>query len=306
MMKVLKYSLIGLFSTLGILTVQGQQEAQYTQYMFNGLAINPAYAGSRDVLSVVGLYRKQWVGIDGAPQTMSLSGHAPLTEQLSIGAQVVNDQIGINQKTNLIGTFSYWIPLNDRGTRLSFGIQGGVDNYKVDNNKLNLSSPDEDNFSENFSAFKPNIGAGLYLYSERLMLGLSTLELVKNEFGTAQSNFEQFRHLFTYAGYVFDLNQDWKFKPTLLFKGVAGAPLEMDVTAHFLYKEKLWLGGTWRSFASVDVLAHYFINDQLSIGYAYDLSTTKLIQHNKGSHEIMFRFEPKFGTNKKVISPRYF
>lgn len=306
-MKILKFIIVGFSLAVGAANAFAQQEAQFTQYMFNGLALNPAYAGSRDVISMVALHRNQWVGIDGAPKTTLFSAHSPLfDEQFAGGIQVINDRIGVNNQTNVTLNASYWIPVGEEA-RLSFGLRGGVNNYKADNNTLNLLNPDEDNFASNVSSLRPNVGAGLYYYSKRFYAGVSSLQLIKNNHGDGTpANFRQLRHLFTYLGYVFDLNETWKFKPTVLVKGVRGAPLEADLTAHFLYNDKLWLGATYRTSDSFDLLAHYMISSQLGIGYSYDITTTRLRKYTSGSHEILLRFEPSFGAKQQVKSPRYF
>jgi len=304
MMKLLKHTITVFALFIGLFSAQAQQDPQFTQYMFNGLALNPAYAGSRDALSMVALYRNQWVGIDGAPTTMLFSLHTPIfDDQLGIGVQVTNDEIGANSQTNLTLNGSYWVPVGRTG-RLSFGLRGGVNNYKSDNSSLNLFDPDEDNFALDINSLKPNVGAGLYFYSDRLYAGVSSLQLIDN--GDGVGDFDQARHLFSYLGYVFDLGQTWKFKPTVLVKSVSGAPLGADLTAHFLYNKKLWLGVTYRTSDSFDLLAHYKITQQLGLGYSYDLTTSQLKSYNSGSHEILLRFEPKFGENQQVKSPRYF
>ena len=286
--------------------VKAQQDPQYTQYMFNGLALNPAYAGSHDALSLTALYRNQWVDIPGAPTTMTFSAHTPfISQRVGIGLQVVNDKIGINNQTNIMGSYSYWIPVSENGGRLAFGLQGGVTTFQADNSVLNLENPDEDNFAGNFSELKPNVGGGLYYYTDRMFVGVSVPQLMETTFGAKGSDIKKKRHFFTYVGYVVDLNANWKFKPTVLLKSVPGAPLEMDFSANFLFIEKVWIGLGYRSFDSFNFLTQYFITEQLSAGYAYDYTLTTLGNYNSGSHELMVNYLFKFD-DKKMLTPRYF
>lgn len=306
-MSYIKHLLgIVLIASVGF-AAQAQQDVMFTQYMFNGLALNPAYAGSHNALSATALIRKQWVGIDGAPFSQTLSVHSPFKdERMGVGFQVVNDKIGISKETNLYGAYSYWIPVG--AGRLSMGLQAGINLFGTDFSQLDLKHDSDIDFSQgNLSELKPNFGAGLYYYTERLYLGLSVPRLVENKFGddAAGNTFQQARHYFLTGGYVFDLGPNWKFKPNFLIKTVPGAPVELDLNANFLFIEKLWMGVSWRSFDSFDLLAQFFITDQLSLGYAYDITTTKLRGYTSGSHELMLNYVFKFSEDK-MLTPRYF
>jgi type IX secretion system PorP/SprF family membrane protein len=283
-----------------------QQDPQYTQYMYNTMSVNPAYAGQREVLSVTGLHRTQWVGIDGAPQTQTLGIHAPLrNERVGLGLSIVNDKLGPASETYVSANFSYTIPVNDNDTKLSFGLKGGFHLLDTDWSKGQFQNPDAV-FQENINLFSPTVGAGLYLHSYKWYLGLSVPNFITTEhYDDFQESVAAERlHYFLIGGYVFDLSENTKLKPAFLVKGVSGAPLIADVSANFLFHEKLTLGVAWRWDDSVSGLAGFQLTEGLYIGYAYDLTTTALNNYNSGSHEIMLRFElQKLG---RILSPRFF
>jgi len=283
-----------------------QQDPQFTQYMYNTMSVNPAYAGQREVLSVTALYRTQWVGIDGAPETQTFGIHAPLrNERIGLGLSIVNDRLGPASETYVDANFSYTIPVNDNDTKLSFGIKGGFQLLSTDWSKGRFQNPDAV-FNENVSLFSPTVGAGLYLHSQKWYLGLSVPNFLTTSFydDFQESIASERLHYFLIGGYVFDLSETTKFKPAFLVKGVSGAPLIADISANFLFNEKLTLGLAWRWDDSISGLAGFQVSDGLYIGYAYDLTTTALNNYNSGSHEIMLRFElQKIG---RILSPRFF
>ena len=286
-----------------------QQDVQFTQYMFNGLAINPAYAGSQDALSLTAIGRKQWVGIDGAPNSYTFSAHTPINpHSIGVGLQVTNDRIGPFNETAIYGSGAYWIKAGKKA-RLSMGLQIGVNLLRADFDELLLQNPGDQLFSTNTStSTSPNVGAGLYYYTDRLYIGLSTPRIVRNELDLGDGdadNFQRARHFFLSSGYVFNINPNWKFKPNVLIKYVEGSPVQADINANFLFIERLWLGVSWRSFDSFDFLAQFYITPQLSVGYAYDLTTTRLSEVNSGSHELMVNYLLKF-KHDRILTTRYF
>jgi type IX secretion system PorP/SprF family membrane protein len=310
-MKSIKALFIFLLITGAGKSAMAQQEAMYTQYMFNMLAINPAYAGSRNVASVTALYRDQWVGMEGAPRTGTLTLDAPLDDKhLGLGIQVYNDRIGITNTTG--GYFSYAYRIRfDQGT-LAFGLQGGLSQYRADFTSvaLNTGSPVDVAFSQNINKMLLNFGTGIYYSTDRFYLGLSSPQLLNNKLSdlTVQEDNSfagQHLHVFLATGYVFPVNEDLNFKPSVLLKGVRGAPLEADLNATLWIRDVIAIGAQYRTEASIAGLIELQVSPQFKIGYAYDSSTTKLVQYNSGSHEIMLRYE--FGFPKgKILSPRYF
>jgi type IX secretion system PorP/SprF family membrane protein len=293
------------------ITSYAQQDAQYTQYMYNTININPAYAGSRGVLSVFGLYRTQWVGLDGAPKTAAFSVNSPIeNSNLGVGLSVVTDQIGPTNEHAISADISYSIPTSET-YKLSFGLKGTANLFNVDRDKLVAFDNTDSSIQGISNDFSPNIGAGVYFHSDKLYLGVSAPNFLETKRigetldGTKLTLYKERMNFYGIAGYVFDLNANLKFKPAVLTKIVQGAPLQVDVSGNFLINEKFVLGAAWRWDAAVSALAGFQINKGLYLGYAYDRETTKLANYNSGSHEIFLRFE-LFSKPEKIVSPRFF
>lgn len=284
-----------------------QQDAQYTQYMYNTININPAYAGSRGVLSVFGLHRTQWVGLDGAPTTNAFSVNTPINNsKLGVGLSFVNDRIGPTEENTISADVSYTVQTSET-YNLSFGIKGTANLFSLDVNKLNPADANDPrlyNFDNNFT---PNVGAGVYFHSDKLYVGLS----VPNFFETTRyednsiSVTKERMNFYLIGGYVFDLGPSIKFKPAFLAKTIEGAPLQLDVSGNFLINDKFTIGAAWRWSAAASLMAGFQITDGLFAGYGYDLETTRLSRYNSGSHEIFLRFE-LFSKYDKITSPRFF
>lgn len=288
-----------------------QQDAQYTQYMYNTLSVNPAYAGTKDLLSVVGLHRSQWVGLDGAPSTQTLSINSPISEQIGVGFSVVNDKIGPSSETYIDLDFSYSIKVNKQ-VDLAFGLKAGLNILDVNFDKLQGGDDQDYTFQNNIdNRVMPNVGVGLYLYSDHYYLGLSAPDLLETDhYNELDSSGESFLakekiHAYLMGGYVWDLNHELKFKPAFLLKGVSGSPLQVDISSNFMYQEKFILGAAYRWDAAVSLLAGFQVTDRIMLGYSYDFDTTELRTYNSGSHEIILRFE--FLSRYNVdLSPRFF
>lgn len=312
-MKRIYITLLLILTAIGGLIAQ--QDAQYTQYMYNTMSVNPAYAGSRGVFSITGLHRSQWVGLDGAPTTQTLSFNTPVSKRVGVGLSIVNDDIGngTNQDTYFDGVFSYTIPTSNTG-KLSFGLKAGGHLLNIDFSKLrsytNSNVPLEGQNIE--KKFSPNFGAGMYYHTEKFYAGLSVPNFLKTEhFDTSGSSStgvaKERLNLYFITGYVFELNPDLKFKPTALFKAVQGAPLQVDLSANFMLRDKLTLGAAYRWDAALSALVGFQLSDQFMVGLAYDKETTELgsTAFNDGSFEIMLRYELK-SRYKKVLTPRFF
>ena len=284
-----------------------QQDAQYTQYMYNTETVNPAYAGSRGVMSIFGLYRTQWVGLDGAPKTGAFSINSPIENtNLGVGLSFVNDQIGPTVDNTIAADISYTIQTSEV-YKLSFGIKGTADLFNLDVTKLNYTDQADPLLQNLHNNFSPNVGAGVYFHSDKSYLGLS----IPNFFQTKRYSdndvavYKERMNLYVIGGYVFDLSPDLKFKPAFLAKTVEGAPLQLDLSGNFLINDKFMLGAAWRWSAAASFMAGFQITDGLYIGYGYDLDTTKLAHYNSGSHEIFLRFE-LFKRQDRIVSPRFF
>ncbi|RTL12267.1 MAG: type IX secretion system membrane protein PorP/SprF [Flavobacteriaceae bacterium] len=287
-------------------SMYSQQDSQYTQYMYNTSLVNPAYAGSRETITAFLLHRNQWVGLDGAPVTNNFSINMPIGDSnFGIGLNFVNDKIGPVTENEISADLSYFIQVSEN-YKLSLGLKGTANLFQLDVNKLRVFDPTDPQFQNMDTEFSPNVGAGLYLFSDKTYLGLS----VPNFFESYRYNdnnikiTEEKMHFYFIAGHVFKISNNIDFKPALLSKIVEGAPLQADVTANFLFFEKLTLGAAYRWDASVSALAGFQISDSWFIGYGYDLETTKLANYNSGSHEIFLRYE--LFNKSSVSAPRFF
>ena len=303
-----KFILIVTFILLNTTMSVAQQDAQYTQFMYNTINVNPAYAGSRGVLSVFGMYRAQWVGLEGAPNTAAASIHSPIeNSRVGLGLTVSNDQIGISERNTVSTDFSYTINTSD-SYKLSFGLKGSASLLNVDYNKLNKYDKNDPKFQNNIdNQFSPNIGAGVYYHSDKLYAGVSVPFILETKHFDDNTNSvaKDALHYYFIGGYVFDVSESTKFKPAFLIKSVKGAPLQADLTANFMFHDKFVVGGAWRWSAAVSVLVGFQVDSNWFVGYTYDSDTTKLANYNSGSHEIFLRYEFK-GKQEKIISPRFF
>jgi len=299
----------GILLVFGSRTTKAQQDPMFTQYMFNTLAVNPAYAGSADIFTIMALSRHQWVGLDGAPTTQTFVLHTPLKNQnIGLGFSLINDKIGPIQQTGFYGDFAYRLKVGDN-SRLSFGLKFGANYFSADLADLE-TVVEGDPANENISGeILPNAGFGIYWHSKRFYLGASAPKLIQNEIGekNAVSGIisEEERHYYVIGGMVFDLGDDLKFKPSFMARLVEGAPLSLDVTANFLLREKIWLGVMYRLEDSFGFLAQFQFTEQLRAGYAFDLTTSRLGEYSGGTHEIMLNYDLRF-TKGRTISPRYF
>ena len=283
-----------------------QQDAQFTQYMYNTINVNPAYAGSRGALSIFALHRTQWVGLDGAPVTNAVSINTPINgSNLGLGVSLINDKIGPANENTISADLSYTIPTSET-FKLSLGIKGTANLFNLDVTKLDPKDAGDESF-QNYNKFTPNIGAGVYLHSDKAYLGLSIPNFIQtNRYDDNDVRiFKEKINYYLIGGYVFDLNQDIKFKPALITKMVEGAPLQIDVSGNFMFSEKFVVGVAYRWSAALSGMVGFQVSDGLYIGYGYDRETTNLKNYNSGSHEIFLRYEI-FKKIDKITTPRFF
>lgn len=284
-----------------------QQDAQYTQYMYNTIAINPAYAGSRGVMSIFGLYRTQWIGLEGAPKTGAFSVNTPLNNtNLGLGVSLVSDKIGPTNENTLSVDLSYNIETGPF-SKISFGIKGTANLFNIDLNKLSYEDQNDEMFQDLNNKFSPNVGAGVYWHSEKAYVGLSIPNFIEtNRYDDNDvAIFKDKINYYLIGGYVFDINPYLKFKPAALVKMIEGAPLQVDVSGNFMINEKFTAGLAYRWSASLSAMAGFQVSEGLYIGYGYDHETTRLRRFNSGTHEVFLRFE-FFNKYNKMISPRFF
>lgn len=306
-MKLIKHYIIAfaLFScTVGV----AQQLPQFTQYMYNTISINPAYAGSREALSIVGLHRSQWVGFDGGPITQTLSIHSPLrNDRIGLGLSFIEDDLGPENFTYLYGDFSYTLPVGASG-KLAFGVKAGFTSYSLDPEFRNSNAADTAIFGIQ-NRWTPNIGLGAYYHTNRFYFGLSTPKVL-NTNRNEEEGFEALERLSYYAitGAVFDLSEKFKFKPSAMLKATNGAPLSLDLTGSILFDEKFWLGGSYRINNETAALGGYLdfqVSRQLRLGYTYEKPISEIRRYTSGTHEVLLIYEFKF-ISSKLKSPRYF
>ncbi len=317
------YLTIILLILLGTLSGNAQQDPQYTQYMYNTQVVNPGYAGSRDALSLGLLYRTQWVGLDGAPKTITFTGDTPIgsLDNMGLGLSIVRDEIGPAVESNVVVDFSYSINTSSSAI-VSFGVKAGLDLLDVDFNKLDIPEEGQGDVFENNidNKLQGQIGAGVYYYTEKFYAGLSVPNflttkhfdesdidnIIGNPSGFAgETTAAERLHYFLIAGYVFDLNENLKFKPATLVKAVSGSPLQVDVSANFLINDKFTLGASYRWSAAVSAMVGFQASDEIFIGFGYDYQTTDLETFSDGSYEIMLRFDI-FNKPERVLTPRFF
>jgi type IX secretion system PorP/SprF family membrane protein len=283
-----------------------QQDAQFTQYMYNTININPAYAGSRGALSVFALHRTQWVGLDGAPVTNAVSINTPFYEsRLGLGVSIINDKIGPIQENTISADLSYTIPTSET-VKLSFGMKATANLFDLDVSRLNPVD-DDPSLRDYNNKFSPNIGAGVYLHSDKAYVGLSVPNFLETNRYDANDVriFKEKVNYYLIAGYIFDFSSYIKFKPALLTKMVKGAPLQVDVSGNFMFDDKLVVGIAYRWSAAVSAMVGFQVTEGMYLGYGYDLETTNLDNYNSGSHEIFLRYE-LFRKNKKMTTQRFF
>jgi type IX secretion system PorP/SprF family membrane protein len=290
-----------------------QQDAMFTHYSFNTLGVNPAYAGSRDALTVLALHRSQWVSFPGAPITQTVTAHMPIAnDKMGVGLSMMHDKIGPTRNMGFFADFAYRLQVGEKG-KLAFGIKAGSSFLSNDLAAISTTDGGDNSFAQSItSQFLPNFGAGVYYQLPRFYVGLSTPRLLENDYAsntTAGSVASESRHYFLIAGGIFDLSKDAKIqlKPTTFFKVTAGAPIEVDITALLYFNQKFWAGPMFRTGDAVGVLAGLNITPQFALGYSFDWSYGNATgKYNAGSHELMLRYDFVFRDKKDVISPRYF
>lgn len=285
-----------------------QHEPMFTQYMFNTLWVNPAYAGTSQALNINAMTRLQWVGLDGAPKTYSAAIHAPITKhKAGVGMTVVNDIFGPIKNTYATGNYAYRVSLNEKLT-LSMGIKGGINSYYAGLKDLSLIDKNDPEFQTNERQINPNLGVGFYLYSDNFYVGLSAPRLIETSLNGsyAHDDFKTRNHYYFIGGFIWDLGPKWMLKPAILTSSVANAPITNTITIQFLYDERIWLGGMFRPGDAAGAFFNIKVSDRLTVGYGYDFTFTKISKANIGTHEIMVSFDFIDFSPGKVKSPRYF
>ena len=311
-MKNLLRKLLWLAPALALApAAQAQQDPMYSMYMWNMMSIMPAYAGSADVLNATALSRIQWSAINGAPVTHTLSAHTPVNkETLGSGISLTYDQIGRTTSTSLFGDLAYRVRVSST-TRLAFGMRLGFNHAQIGSTQVENTDPNDPTFAYDQSGkLLPNFGFGAYLWSKRGYIGASVPKILRNYLGSVDedgitSRFSQEATSgFITGGYVFPIGSVI-FKPAFMVRGTEGAPISLDLSANFLFMEKMWLGAAYRYGDSITGIFSFQVTDQFRAGYAYDLGISSLNRYANGAHEIMISYDPVF-SRQRVRSPRYF
>jgi type IX secretion system PorP/SprF family membrane protein len=328
-----KLLILAVTMTMAFTCVRAQQDAAYSMYMFNGLYINPAYAGSHEVISLMGIYRHQWAGLDGAPRTANISIHTPFRrDQYAVGLTISNDKLGLSNNFTVTPAFAYRIKLNSSGLRLCFGIQASFAYFYQNNSKAQTVTTGDNAFQVNESLFVPNVGFGVYLYAKRYFVGISAPHLMPSGLNGTKTNVVSYNadvaRVYDYyvltAGYVFGKDASVvKFRPTILVKWQQGLPKnvpQFDASLALLFIDRLWIGASYRTGGdlkglatadsykypgqSIVAFAQFKITPQLQLGYAYDAELSSLRHYTSGTHEIMLGYDFWFN-KKRFVTPRY-
>lgn len=308
--KIITFVIISLFA----LKLQAQQDPHYTQYMYNMNVVNPAYAGSKENVSIGLLYRQQWVSIDGAPKSATLSMHSPVGKNVGLGLSVISDKIGPVEENNVYGDFSYTLNLGG-DNKLALGLKSGVTFHKVglfsEIGNGFVPQTNDVAFRENSSNIYFNIGSGLFYYSKKYYVAASVPNMLEAKHLVLKDNGSEYQfgsekqHFFITGGYVFDLSENTKLKPSFMAKSAFGTPVSLDLSANALFYEKFEAGLSYRLEDSFSGMVNFAITPSLRIGYAYDHITSNLNITTPSSHEFMLLFD--LNSMKKVsVSPRFF
>jgi type IX secretion system PorP/SprF family membrane protein len=285
-------------------TAYAQQQINYTQYMFNQLPLNPAYAGIHEGISASMLWREQWVGFEGAPSTQMISLHSPIAfRAISLGAVIMRDKIGVEKNINARFSYAYRLQLGK--TKLSFGLDASFSQYATNFNLDAINDPVINSADQSF--FKPNFGTGILWHSEKFYVGVGLPNAINQNYYDASGNDKALlRHYYFTGGYVFVPQENLIIKPNFMVKAVKGAPVQVDMNLNVLLQRVLWVGLSYRSFESIDAVLQFQVNPKMQIGYAFDFWTmTDLNSAHKGSHEFMLNYVFEL-PKTKIVTPRYF
>ncbi len=305
-MKKYIYILSVLMAVLLVHETKAQQDPQYTQYMYNMNVVNPAYAGSKESLSLTALYRNQWSGLDDNPVTFTFSAHSPISDRIGLGLSAIKDELGPVSETNVYADFAYMLQLGTT-IKLALGLKAGATFHEVGLTDLELQDPNDPFFSENINNTYPNIGAGAFLYGEKFYVGLSVPNMLKSvhldENGIKYGS--ETNHYFATAGYVFQVSENFKLKPSVMVKSAFDAPVSFDGNLNALIYDRFELGASYRLDDSFSGLVGFQITPNIRVGYAYDHVTSDLKTVGPASHEVVITFD-LFFKPRVLRSPRFF
>ena len=303
---------------IAVQTGKAQYDAMFTQYMFNEMYINPAYAGSKEAMSATLLHRQQWVNFPGRPVTTSFSLHGPIEgNKMGLGLSILNEKVGVMNRNLIYASYAYRLKFENKST-LAMGLMGGLDNQTNRLNTLKVSNEAgataDPQFATSPNVVAPNFGAGLYYNTKNLYVGLSIPRMIDNKVQFGKDGSSTIRttkvrpSLFTYyitAGYLFTLNEEFKLRTNVMMKAVQNAPLQCDLGANLLIRDIVWAGLSYRSGSSLALILGYQVNKQFLVSYSYDYGVNKIQKYSQGSHEIVLNYLFSF-TGRQIVTPRYF
>ena len=283
-----------------------QQDPQYTQYMYNMNVVNPAYAGSKDNFSFGFLYRQQWSGLDGAPETFTGFGHTRVGDKVGLGLSVISDKLGPIQENNIYADFAYTLNLGGEH-RLALGLKAGVTMHDIGLADLELIDPNDPFYQENINTATPNVGAGFFYYTDKYYFAASVPNILNSTHIDANGNKigSESSHYFVTGGYVFGVSENFKLKPSFLVKSAFDAPTSFDANLNFLFYDRFEIGGSYRLDDSFSGMVNFAITPSLRVGYAYDAVTSDIKNVAPASHEVFLLFDLNL-PRKISKSPRFF
>lgn len=282
-----------------------QQDPHFTQFFDNTLFINPAYAGSKDVLNITSLHREQWVGFNGRPVSTTLSVHSPLSyKSIGLGITYVNDNVGPVKQNLFYGDFSYSLRFKNK-SKLAFGLKAGLNLINIGSNSLNTTTDSDPNLINNVrNQVNPNFGFGVYYHTPKWFIGASTPKLIEQSYDGSKTNMER-RHYFAHVGGVINMGAQWKLRPIAQVKFTPGAPMSLDASVAGIYNERFYIGALYRLDAAIGAFVQFQISPQFKAGFATDFGTQEIRNYNYGTFEVMLSYDFVF-KKSGVRSPRYF
>lgn len=309
-MNKIKLTFIAIICTLVLGESKAQQDAQYSMYMFNQLALNPAYSGVFDQAQAQLIFRRQWLNLPGAPQTAGFNVHGPMrNENVALGLSFVNDQHGLINTNGLMTSYAYHLSFPK--SRLSLGLQAGLENFAANLTQASLSPNQEFDqaFASNISQWSFNYGAGAFWYNDRFFVGFSVPHIRNNIISDQQLNSvfvaRRRTHAFLTGGYVLDIGPTTKLKPSMLMKYASGAPMQIDLNMQIYFYDNIGLGVSYRTMDAITIMGELQLTRSLRLGYAFDQTVNALGRYSGGTHEVMLRYNWGFSKDKN-LTPRYF
>jgi type IX secretion system PorP/SprF family membrane protein len=306
-MKTIKLVIAGLLFLICANPIVAQQDPHFTQYFDNMLFVNPAYAGSNNMLNMTALHREQWVGFEGAPRSTTFSIHSPVSyESVGLGLTAVNDMSGPVRQTMIYGDFSYSVKFKNSKSKLAFGIKAGLNTINVSRSQVSTTVENDPKLAQNIvNTINPNFGFGVYYHNPKFFVGMSVPRFVERSYDKLNPTNLEKRHLFGIVGGIIDLNANWKFRPTAQVNMTVGAPVSIDLSAAGIFQDKFWVGAMYRWESAAGAFFQFQLNPQFRVGLASDFGVTRINRAAVGTFEVMLSYDFSFKKDG-IRSPRYF